>query len=77
MDRVNQQLRTFIDGTVYTNVSLSALGDVSNSLPVRVGRNPNVASGGQNFRLYAWGIYPGVLTGPQLASLKDAILKGN
>lgn len=77
MDRVNQQLRTFIDGTVYTNVSLSALGDVSNSLPVRVGRNPNVASGGQNFRLYAWGIYPGVLTGPQLASLRDAILKGN
>jgi hypothetical protein len=47
--------------------------DLSNANPLRVGRE-GTGSNYQHFRMYAWGVFPGVLTSAELAALRAGLL---
>lgn len=72
IDRSGQMMYSGVDGTLSTGTSISAVGTLANAVPVRVGR---YATSGNysHMRLYAWGIYPGVMTATQLATLKTQL----
>lgn len=72
IDRSGQMMYSGVDGTLSTGTSISSVGTLANAVPVRVGRYAT-ATNYSHMRLYAWGIYPGVMTATQLATLKSEL----
>jgi len=62
-----------IDGTLATPVTDTTTGSLANSEVVRFGRLSGAGTEYTPMRVYAWGIYPGVMTATQLATLKTEL----
>lgn len=73
VDRSTNLLQTFANATASATTSTAAVGSMATALSVIVGRAAASSASFQHFRLYAWGIYPGVMTATQLATLKTEL----
>lgn len=70
VDRTANTITTFTNGVAGTPASLvtGAVGDISNGLPVRIGRIANSA-GNQDFEMFATGIWNRALTTAEIVEL--------
>lgn len=71
IDRSTNTMTTYTNGVagVAQNLATSAIGDITNALPVRIGAIANAAGGYQDFEMFTTGIWNRALSATEIAEM--------